>query len=45
MPYVAESGLSISQRLVGVESAFGVIGTDASGTVETLTPPSDIAIS
>ena len=45
MPYVAESGLSLSQRLVGVESAFGVIGTDASGTVETLTPPSNISIS
>jgi len=45
MPYVAESGLSLSQRLVGVESAFGVIGTDASGTVESLTPPSNISIS
>lgn len=45
MPFYVDSGLSMSQRLVGVEQAFGVVGVDASGTIEALPTPSDLAIS
>lgn len=45
IPFIVDSGITISQRLVGVECAYGVIGVDSSGAIESLTPPADLSIS
>lgn len=45
MPFVVDSAISISNRLVGVDTAFGIVGVDNTGAIEYIPAQADVAIS
>lgn len=45
MPFVIDSALSISNRLVGVDTAFGIVWVDDTGAIEYIAPRANVAIS